>query len=182
LPYLLVPSVIGGMLGAALTLLSPAVFKQLVPWLILTASLLFLMQPAMARWTGIGLPHAAPAPKTVAGVILLQFLIAVYGGYFGAGIGILMLSGLALIGIGDIHEMNGLKTVLATVINSLAAAIFVCNGKVEWSYAVPMTAAAIVGGFVGASTARKLNRVVVRWIVIAIGIGLSGYYFWKTYG
>jgi hypothetical protein len=60
--------------------------------------------------------------------------------------------------------------------------MFVCNGKVDWRYAAPMTAAAIIGGFVGASTARQMNRVVVRWIVIAIGLGLSSYYFWKTYG
>jgi uncharacterized membrane protein YfcA len=182
LRYLLWPSIAGGILGAALTLLSPKTFNQLVPWLILTASLLFLLQPALSRLMGIGQPHAAPTSATVAGVILMQFLIAVYGGYFGAGIGILMLSGLAVIGIGDIHHMNGLKTVLATVINGLATAVFVANGKVNWSYAIPMTAAAIVGGFVGASTARLLDRVVVRWIVIAIGIGLSAYYFWKTYG
>jgi hypothetical protein len=182
LKYLLPPSVIGGVLGAGLTLLSPAVFKQLVPWLILTASALFLLQPAIARWTGIGQPHDAPSPQTISGVILLQFLIAVYGGYFGAGIGILMLSGLAIIGMADIHQMNGLKTVLATIINGLATAMFVCNGKVDWRYAAPMTAAAIIGGFVGASTARQMNRVVVRWIVIAIGLGLSSYYFWKTYG
>jgi uncharacterized membrane protein YfcA len=182
LPYLLPPSVVGGVLGAGLTLLSPSVFKQLVPWLILTASLLFLLQPAIARWTGIGQPHAAPSRSTVVGVVLLQFVIAVYGGYFGAGIGILMLSGLAMIGMADIHQMNGLKTVLATIINGLATAMFVGNGKVDWRFAVPMTVAAIIGGFLGASTARRLNRLVVRWIVISIGIGLSTYYFWKTYG
>jgi uncharacterized membrane protein YfcA len=153
-----------------------------VPWLILSASLLFLLQPLIARWTGIGQPHEAPSRTTLFGIIVLQFLIAVYGGYFGAGIGILMLSGLAMMGMSDIHEMNGLKTVLATVINGLAVAYFVLNGKVVWQYAVPMTAAAIIGGFLGASTARKMNRVVVRWMVIAIGIGLSTYYFWKMYG
>lgn len=179
LKYLLPPSIVGGMIGAALTLLSPSVFQQLVPWLILTASLLFLLQPAIARWIGIGQPHETPTSNTVAGIIGLQFLIAVYGGYFGAGIGILMLSGLALIGIADIHLMNGLKTVLATIINGLATAIFVFNDKVDWRYAIPMTAAAILGGFVGASTARKLNRTLVRWIVISIGVGLSSYYFWK---
>ncbi len=182
LKSLLPPSILGAILGAYLTLLSPGVFKQLVPWLILSASLLFLLQPMIARWFGIGNPHDAPTSATVTGVIALQFVIAVYGGYFGAGIGILMLSGLALIGISDIHQMNGLKTVLATMINGLATAMFVWNGKVVWFYAVPMTAAAIVGGFVGASTARRLNRTVVRWIVISIGIGLSSYYFLKTYG
>lgn len=182
LKYLLPPSVVGGVVGAALTLLSPSVFKQLVPWLILTASLLFLLQPSIAAWIGIGQPHETPSSATVAGIIGMQFLIAVYGGYFGAGIGILMLSGLALIGIADIHLMNGLKTVLAGIINGLATAIFVFNGKVDWHFAIPMTVAAIAGGFAGASVARQLNRTLVRWIVIAIGIGLSSYYFWKTYG
>lgn len=179
---LLPPSILGAILGAYLTLLSPGTFKQLIPWLILSASVLFLLQPLIARWIGIGQPHEAPKPQTVTGIVLLQFLIAVYGGYFGAGIGILMLSGLALIGISDIHLMNGLKTVLATMINGLATAMFVWNGKVNWYYALPMTAAAILGGFVGASTARLMNRTVVRWIVISIGVGLSTYYFWKTYG
>jgi uncharacterized membrane protein YfcA len=179
---LMPPSIVGGILGAYLTLYSPATFRYLVPWLILTASTLFLMQPLIARWTGIGQPHAAPTTATMAGIVLLQFLIAVYGGYFGAGIGILMLSGLALMGMADIHQMNGLKTVLATAINGLAVAIYILNGTVVWRYALPMTIAAIAGGFLGAATARQLNRVVVRWIVIAIGIGLSAYYFWKTNG
>jgi uncharacterized membrane protein YfcA len=180
LKYLLPPSIIGGVLGAYLTLLSPDVFKQLVPWLILTAAVLFMLQPLIARWMGIGQPHAVPTSATILGIMLLQFLIAVYGGYFGAGIGILMLSGLAMMGIADIHQMNGLKTVLATIINGLATAMFVVNGKVNWKFAIPMTVAAIVGGFLGAATARRLNRTVVRWVVITIGVGLSSYYFWKT--
>ncbi len=182
LKYLLPPSIVGGILGSWLALLSPQTFQELVPWLILTASALFLLQPSIARWFGIGQPHAAPSPSAIGGVIVLQFFIALYGGYFGAGIGILMLSGLALIGIADIHQMNGLKTVLATLINGLAVAVFVLRGAVNWHYAWPMTAAAIIGGFVGASVARKLDRTLVRWIVISIGIGLSSYYFWKTYG
>jgi uncharacterized membrane protein YfcA len=181
LKFLLAPCIVGGLLGARLTILSPSTFKQLVPWLILTASALFLLQPSIARWTGIGSPHERPTSTAIAGVIALQFAIAVYGGYFGAGIGILMLSGLALIGLSDIHQMNGLKTVLATIINGLAMVIFIWNDKVDWRYALPMTVAAILGGFGGASIARRLNRQLVRWIVIAIGIGLSGYYFWKTY-
>lgn len=182
LKLLLPPSIIGALLGAYLALLSPNVFKQLIPWLILTASLLFLLQPAITRWVGIGLPHSTPTPGTLAGVMTLQFLIAVYGGYFGAGIGILMLSGLALIGISDIHHMNGLKTVLAGMINSLAAVMFMWQGKIHWFYGLPMIVASILGGYLGARLARQLNRVVVRWIVICIGIGLSTYYFWKTYG
>jgi uncharacterized membrane protein YfcA len=182
LKYLLAPSIVGGLLGAWLVLQNKQAFKELVPWLILSASVLFLLQPLISQWMGIGQPHVAPTRSTIAGVVTMQFLIAVYGGYFGAGIGILMLSGLALMGMADIHQMNGLKTVLATIINGLAVVVFVGQGAVNWHYAVPMTAAAIAGGFFGANTARKLNRALVRWIVISIGIGLSSYYFWKTYG
>ena len=93
-----------------MTRLPPEVFSALVPWLILTAASLFLLQPVIARWSGIGASHEPPRRKTVVGVVLFQFLVAIYGGYFGAGIGILMLSALSLMGLSDIHQMNALKT------------------------------------------------------------------------
>jgi hypothetical protein len=176
--WLLGPSIVGGLLGSLLVIwLPPEWFRQLVPWLILTATLLFLLQPVIARWTGIGLPHQTPTPRLIAGIIFFQFLVAVYGGYFGAGIGILMLSSLALIGVGDIHRMNALKTLLATCINGLSFAVFITAGNIVWRYALPMTAAAIVGGYVGAHTARKLDRNLVRGVVIVIGLTLSAHYF-----
>ena len=76
-----------------------------------------------------------------------QFLVAVYGGYFGAGIGILMLSALAFMSVGDIHHMNGIKTVLAAAINGVAAAVFIAENKVVWSFALAMAAAAVAGGY-----------------------------------
>jgi uncharacterized membrane protein YfcA len=179
---LMIPSIIGSVVGTWLVVTQPEkIFQELVPWLILAASLLFLLQPAITKWTGIGHPHAQPSKSTMAGIVSFQFLIALYGGYFGAGIGILMLSSLALMGLGDIHRMNALKSVLASAINGMAVVMFIINGRVDWNYAVPMIVAGIAGGFVGASVSRRLDKNVVRWTVIAIGFGLSTYYFTRVY-
>jgi uncharacterized membrane protein YfcA len=179
---LLVPSLVGGIVGSILLVTMPAEsFRRLVPWLILTATVLFLSQPWIAKRTGIGQPHAEPTTAVQSGIVLFQFLVAVYGGYFGAGIGILMLSALAMMGLGDIHRMNALKTLFGTCINGIAVAVFVSRGEVEWKYVAPMAAASVLGGFAGAAGARRLNRNVVRSVVIAIGLVLSTYYFVSIY-
>lgn len=176
------PSLLGGVIGSLLVVqLPPSIFKSLVPWLILTATSLLALQPAIARWTGIGKPHENPTKSTVAGIMAMQFVIGIYGGYFGAGIGILMLSALALMGLSDIHRMNGLKSLLAAAINGTSVVVFVRNGVVRWEYALPMMAAAVVGGFLGAHYSRKLDKTLVRRFVIAIGFALAGWYFVKTY-
>ena len=179
---LIVPSLIGGLLGTWLIVSQPdKVFEVLVPWLILLATVLFLLQPMISRWTGIGQPHQQPSPIVFAGIIGFQFLVALYGGYFGAGIGILMLSSLALMGVGDIHQMNALKSLLASAINGMSVVIFLAYGKVDWRFAVPMIIAAIAGGFLGASVARRLNKDLVRYSVIAIGLALAVYYFARPF-
>ncbi|WP_010583556.1 sulfite exporter TauE/SafE family protein [Schlesneria paludicola] len=180
---LIIPSLMGSVVGTLLVVTQPEKqFQQMVPWLILVASALFLMQPAITRWTGIGKPHAHPSSQLLAGIVLFQFVIALYGGYFGAGIGILMLSSLALMGLGDIHQMNALKSLLASAINGMSVVVFIAYQRVDWSYGVPMLFAGIAGGFVGASVSRRLDRNVVRWVVIAIGFGLATYYFTRVYG
>lgn len=179
---LMIPSIIGSIVGTWLVVTQPEkIFQEMVPWLILTASALFLLQPAISKWTGIGQPHAQPSKFILAGIIGFQFLIALYGGYFGAGIGILMLSSLALMGLGNIHQMNALKSVLASTINGISVIVFVANDKVNWKFAVPMILAGIAGGFAGAAISRRLDKNVVRWIVIVIGFGLSTYYFTRVY-
>ena len=157
-------------------------FSALVPWLLLTAALLFLAQPAVTRLAGIGKDHTPPTPWTVASVVVFQFLVAVYGGYFGAGIGILMLSALGLMGFGNIHRMNALKTILAGAINGMSVLVFVFEQKVQWSMALPMMLGAIAGGYLAAHVGRRLPHVVVRWFVIAVGLVLSAYYFAKQMG
>jgi uncharacterized membrane protein YfcA len=153
------------------------VFEQLVPWLILLATVLFLSQPLLTRWTGIGKPHQQPSPVVFAGIVFFQFLVALYGGYFGAGIGILMLSSLSLMGVEDIHRMNALKSLLASAINGMSVVLFIIYDKVSWKFTIPMIVAAIAGGFLGASVARRLNKSFVRYAVITIGFVLSAYYF-----
>jgi uncharacterized membrane protein YfcA len=173
-PLLTVPSLAGGLVGSLLVaLLDEKYFNALVPWLILTAALLFLFQPILTRTTS----HAAPKAGIVAAVVFFQFLVAVYGGYFGAGIGILMLSSLGMMGLNDIHAMNGLKNFLAFCINGVSVAVFVVNGLVNWELVAVMMPAAIAGSYVGARLVRRLNRGVVRWMVIVIGFTLAAYYF-----
>ncbi|CAN5398013.1 sulfite exporter TauE/SafE family protein [soil metagenome] len=180
---LLLPSIVGGFIGTLLvTNLDDKYFEDSVPYLILLATLLFMSQPVLSRWVGVGAHHSSPSKGTLAAIIGFQFLVAIYGGYFGAGIGILMLSALSLMGFDDIHKMNALKTLLAAVINTVSVLLFIGFGKVVWEYGLVMAVAAIAGGYAGASSARRMNRAVVRWIVIGIGLTLSAYYFAKQVG
>lgn len=180
---LLLPSLIGGALGTWLVVSYPAkTFQLLVPWLILVATLLFMLQPMISRWTGIGQAHTAPSLGTKLGIIVFQFAVALYGGYFGAGIGILMLSSLALMGNSDIHRMNAIKSLLASLINGTSVALFVWQDKVDWKLALPMIVAGIVGGFAGATFARRLNKNHIRYGVITIGLTVAVTYFIKVYG
>lgn len=182
LKRLFLPSLFGGIAGAfALTRFPESVFESLVPWLLLTATALLLVQRPVAKWIGAH-PHEAPAAGTVAAVIFFQFLVGVYGGYFGAGIGILMLSSLGFMGIANIHQMNAIKSILASVMNGIGAAIFVFEGKVVWRYALPMAVASIAGGYVGARLARKLSASTVRAIVIAVGFIVAAYAFYRRFG
>jgi uncharacterized membrane protein YfcA len=182
LMLLIWPSLLGGAIGALLvTRLDTRYFEALVPWLLLTAATLFLCQPAIARLTGVGKSHAASTPGTRLAIMAFQFLVATYGGYFGAGIGILMLSSLSLMGINDIHQMNALKCVLGACINGVAVVVFMIEGKVHWPFALVMSAAAILGGYLGAHFARRLNPNMVRWLVIAIGFSLAVHFFYRQW-
>jgi uncharacterized membrane protein YfcA len=181
LTRLFFPSLIGGIIGAlALTRFPEKIFENLVPWLLLTATTLMLVQRPLARWIGAH-PNQQPSAGTAAGVMFFQFLVGIYGGYFGAGIGILMLSSLGFMGISNIHHMNGVKAILAGVMNGISAVIFIMDDKVVWRYAIPMALASILGGYVGARVARKLSATTVRAIVIAIGFGVAGYTFYRRF-
>ncbi len=181
---LTIPSLLGGILGALLvTQLPEGIFKALVPWLVLLAAILFLLQPYIMRALRREKPHIGPPTGTTRMVVVAcQFLVAIYGGYFGAGIGILMLTSLAFLDLGSIHEMNALKTWLAFCINGISAILFVVDGQVVWSYALAMTVAAIIGGYVGARLALRLRPIYVRWVVIVIGFTLALYFFYEQAG
>ena len=163
------PSFLGGIIGSLLLIRMPErVFANVVPWLLVGASVLLLLQRPLMRYIGAH-PHGRPKPATAAAVVFFQFLVGVYGGYFGAGVGILMLSSLAFMGIPDIHHMNAVKNILAATMNGISVVIFATAGVVVWKYAAVMAVAAILGGYGGARIARRLRPDYVRVIVVAIG-------------
>ncbi len=172
---LAVPSIAGGIIGAVLLKLTPTnVFDRLVPLLILFATVLFMAQEPVQRLLkpSNGGGHAE-SRGWLAGALVFQFLVALYGGYFGAGIGILMLAALGILGYRDIHQMNGLKNLLALCINGVADVYFIAMGMVYWPEALIMAAGAVAGGYGGAGIARKIGRTGVRRIVILVGFAMA---------
>ncbi len=170
---LVVPSLIGGITGAVLLRLTPTdTFDRLVPALILFATCLFMAQEPIQRRFNLAAAHSARS-HWLSWTMVFQLAVGIYGGYFGAGIGILMLAALSLMGHTDIHQMNGLKNLLATCINAVAAVYFVFVGLVSWPAAIVMAIGAVVGGVGGASIARRMGARAVRRIVIVIGLGMS---------
>jgi uncharacterized membrane protein YfcA len=170
-------SIIGGRIGSALlTHTSNQIFSKLVPFLILFATLIFLAQGAFRRF-------ASSDGKSVSirGAVLFQFAVAIYGGYFGAGIGILMLATLRFIGMGNIYEMNTLKTILGSLINLMAALWFIGAGLIDWPSAAIMTVGAVAGYYLGAHFSQRISQERVRQIVTAIGFIISGVTFYKEF-
>ena len=170
---LLLPSLAGGIAGAVLLLRTPsATFEVVVPWLVLAATLLLAVQePLSARLRRREAIRLGPGPKALA--VLFQVGVGVYGGYFGAGIGILMLAALGLLGMTDLHEMNGVKNVLAAAINGIAVVWFIVSGAVLWNDALVMAVGAGLGGWTAAHLAQRVGRKVVRRVVIAIGLAMA---------
>lgn len=169
------PAALGGAVGSILLLLTPSrVFDTIVPLLVLFATALLVRQnlrrPASARAAGA----AWVLPRNNGATVVMQFLVGVYGGYFGAGMGIMMLAILDRLGGVDIHGMNGVKAVLGTLINAVAAAVFIANRAVDYRAALIMAVGAVAGGFLGAAGARRLRPEVVRWGVVVIGVALTG--------
>jgi len=171
---MMAPSLAGGLLGALLLRWTPSsLFDRLVPYLILFATVLFMAQEPVQRALKTGDAETRRSAKWFAGGMLFQFAVGLYGGYFGAGIGILMLAALSILGLKDIHEMNSLKVVLGGSINGIAAAYFIFAKMVYWPYVLIMAVAAITGGYLGAGTARRLGRKTVRRVVIGIGLAMA---------
>lgn len=179
---MLAPSLLGGLLGAWLVGRDTRAFATLVPWLILAAAVLFVVQAPVAKWMKGHRPDHEPGPLLQVGLVVFQFFIAVYGGYFGAGIGILMITTLTFMGVGDIHRVNAVKTFLAAMINGASVIVFVRDNLIQWEYATAMSGSAVLGGYMGARVARRLPAGYVRYAVIVIGFGLSAYYFLRQYG
>jgi uncharacterized membrane protein YfcA len=171
----LVASAVGSLIGALLLLLTPQVlFVHLIPWLLLFATLLFAVSPLLR-------PRTERAPGHAPWQIGAQFAVAIYGGYFGAGMGILMLAVLACSGLPNLNAQNAIKNVLAVVINGVALVPFVLARIVDWRFAVPMAVLALAGGYCGARLFRRLSQPVSRALVITIGVVMTMVFFARSF-
>lgn len=179
--WLLLPAAAGGLIGAILLRVTPPrLFDHLVPWLLFFATVLFMIQaPIQRRLRSVeAAEHGGAGWRTLA--ILAQLAVAIYGGYFGAGMSIMMLSILALIGMTDILEMNGMTSLLSLAINGVAGLFFAFAGLVAWPFVLAMAAGATAGGYGAAGLARRIGKVMVRRFVIAMGLTIAVIMFIKV--
>ena len=173
LPVIVV-SVAGSLLGAVLLLVTPArTFERLIPWLLLFATVVFAASPLLTRRSR----EAAAPPRHATWQLVVQFFVAIYGGYFGAGMGILMLAVLAFSGLPSFNAQNAIKNVLAVSINGVALIPFAVARVVDWRFALPMAAIALLGGYFGARFFRRVPQPIARAIVIAIGTTMTIVFF-----
>lgn len=164
------PSLLGGGLGALLLLRTGEDrFARIVPFLVLLATVLFMIHGPVIRWLRGRTPDNAPVHAPSALFVAFQFGVAVYGGYFGAGIGILMLAVLGFMGLTNIHQMNGLKNWGGLCINAVAAILFGVSGIVDWPVALAMAVGSVIGGYLGAHQAQRVSEAAVRRAVVVIG-------------
>ena len=170
----------GGALGSVLLLVTPVRdFSLAIPWLLGFATIIFAMGGRIAAFA----KRNKAAPRSLAWIIIVgsvQFLFAVYGGYFGAGMGILTLAGLSLTGLGEMRQLNALKVVLSTMTNLSAAVVFLF-GPVQWQFVTPMAVSSVIGGIVGMLGAQRLPQAGLRFVILLVGVTLTIAYFWKVY-
>lgn len=177
--YRFVPvSVLGGWIGSVLlTRTTDHVFSHLVPFLILFATVLFFLQSMFRRW----ISQAAASHKSQWFAIIFQFAVSIYGGYFGAGIGILMLATFGFLGLSDIHQMNALKNLVGSIINIVAALWFITAGIVNWPKAGVMTIGALAGYYSGAHISQRISQAAVRRVITSIGFIISAVMFYRQF-
>lgn len=183
---LLVPSVLGGLLGALMLVWTgDRNLTFLVPWLVLGGTVLFALEPRLSRGGGAA---GGRQRRAILGTVLwpvgaaVVFLVAIYGGYFGAGIGILMISALSFLGVGDVHRVVPVKNLLTGCMRSVAVAVLVVEGAINWGYGVPMAVGGLIGGYLGGTLSGRVNRTFLRTLVMIVGFGVAAYYFWNLYG
>jgi len=175
---LVIGGLLGGLSGAILLIRTPAdIFVHLMPWLMLTATVVFAMGSRIgARINGAGKPLDSSTAK-LAVTVFFEFLLAIYGGYFGGGIGILLLALFSTVGLRDIHEMNALKIMLVTIINGVAVVTFIIARAVYWPQALVIIVGAITGGHFGALLSQRLPAAWVRGFVLLVGTSVTVYFF-----
>ncbi len=178
---LFIASLIGGLAGAFLLLKTPAhTFLRVLPWLTLGATLLFAFAKKLAGGRRSVIEHES-STVALAGATLFQLAVAVYGGYFGGGMGIVMLAMLAALGMTDIHSMNALKSVLGFVINGVAVVVFIAERAVYWKPGIVMIIGGVLGGYIGAKYAMRLPQAWVRVFVVLVGTAMTVYFFVLAY-
>ena len=171
-------SLIGGSAGAALLLFTPdATFRKVVPWLLLAATAMFAFGPQLRAWaSGKNAEHAAPS---VAKASIGMLAVAIYGGYFNGGLGILLLALFGLLGQTQLNAMNGMKNLVSALLTAIAVVIYAVGGIVQWQQAIIMMVAATLGGYLGARVARKIPAHILRWGIVATGLVMAVLFFIK---
>jgi uncharacterized membrane protein YfcA len=178
---LVITSIVGGLAGAILLVKTPAqTFLRVLPWLLLAATLLFAFGKHLTGRIAASIERDS-SNGAVAGASIFELIVAVYGGYFGGGIGIMNLAMFSAMGMTDIHAMNALKVVLGFVINGVATITFVVSGAIVWPQAVVMTLGAVLGGYFAAHYAQKLPQSWIRAFVIVVGVSMTVYFFVRAY-
>src|ERR1700730_15367149 len=178
---LVATSVVGGLAGAILLIKTPAqTFLRVLPWLLLGATLLFAFGKHLTGRISAGISREA-SNAAVTGASIFELLVAVYGGYFGGGLGIMNLAMFAAMGMTDIHAMNKLKVILGGIINGTATVTFIMTRAILWPQGMVMTAGALLGGYSSAHYAQKLPQVWIRSFVILVGTAMTIYFFLRGY-
>lgn len=177
LTFLIVPSIIGGLVGAVILVVTPeSLFKLVVPFLILFATILFAARNFISRKAAMKTTEETVTRSGKVWGFFFQLFVAAYGGYFGAGIGILMLGSLSVMGLRDVHVMNAIKTPLQAIINLTAFLFFALKGLVVWPLALLMAVGAIIGGFVGARSAKHVKQNYLQAFIIAVGLIITSWF------
>src|SRR6266550_113548 len=176
------PVFLGGLIGALLlSHTGNRNFIEFVPWLVLLATIIIALRPVLVRRREGGTLQPDLAPMLWPFAMMGIFLVALYGGYFGAGIGILMIGALTFISPGEIRHFVALKNFLNGWMRGVAVLVLVLGANVNWKYGAPMAIGGLVGGYIGGIVSHRANRTVIRSIVIVIGLTVAVYYFWKLY-
>jgi uncharacterized membrane protein YfcA len=180
LPRLIAAAVAGGLIGGWLMIhSSDRHFMRAVPWLLLVSTLAFAFKGAMLAWSRRLFSKSAAGRETLA--VLFTFALGIYGGYFNAGLGIMLLATLTLSGIEDAHELNGLKNLLATGITTVSLVLLISSGLIVWVPALVTLAGAVVGGVMGGRLARRIPKKWLEGTVIVLGSLLTVVYGVRVY-
>src|ERR1700739_4199918 len=177
---------IGGTFGAIVLLHTPqTTFLHLVPWLLLVAAVIFALSGPVSKWLGrrkaktVAPGGVALSSSPLVAIFFGTIVVCFYIGYFGAGAGFLIITLLSLFGYQDLNEINALKVVSTTMANGIAFVLFVINGQVIWRYCLLAMVTCAIGGYTSASLARKIPQPFLRGTVVAIGLGMAAYFFWR---